>query len=116
MTSDLARHPQLQRLLAKVLNGGTWLGTTAIALGLVIALIELQQAGLTTTGKRLVTIGITLFIFLPIFRVMLMLIFFIRDRDYQFCIITILVLVIIAMGATLGIYTTSGMHHLSFMN
>jgi uncharacterized membrane protein len=46
--------------------------------------------------------GISLLIFLPTLRVVLMLSAFVRDRDLLFSGISMLVLVIIALGATLG--------------
>jgi uncharacterized membrane protein len=47
---------------------------------------------------RLVTIGIALFLLLPVLRVALMLIVFLRERDYWFSAIAALVLTILLVG------------------
>ena len=51
---------------------------------------------------RLVTIGIALFILLPVLRVVLMLIVFLRERDYRFSAIAALVLTILLVGFVVG--------------
>jgi uncharacterized membrane protein len=51
---------------------------------------------------KAVTAGISLLIFLPTLRVVLMLGAFVRGRDLVFSGISVLVLVIIVLGATLG--------------
>ena len=51
---------------------------------------------------RLVTIGIAFFLQLPSLRVVLMLIVFLRERDYRFSAIAALVLTIILVGFVLG--------------
>lgn len=102
MSPDLARHPELERLLARVLHCGTWLATCVIALGLALPLIGRPGAGI-------VTAGIALFILLPVLRVLLMLIVFVRERDYRFGAIAALVLAIIALGAALGVHLAGSM-------
>ena len=104
MTADLARHPRLERLLAGVLRRGTWLATCVIALGLALSLIGRPGSTLavTMTSARMVILGIALFILLPVFRVLLMLIVFVREGDYRFGAIATLVLAIIILGAALG--------------
>ena len=52
-------------------------------------------------------VGIALFILLPTLRVLLMLLFFFRERDYRLAIIAALVLTIILLGFILGIRTMS---------
>ena len=102
MTADLARHPELERLIAKVLDRGTWIASGIITLGLA-----LEVAG--WPGMRVVIVGITIFIALPVLRVFIMLIIFVRERDYRFSIIAALVLMIIALGAALGVHMAGGM-------
>lgn len=102
MSTDLARHPGLERLLAKVLHRGTWLGASIIAAGLALALAGWQQAPLGMTNSRIMTAGIALLILLPVLRVLLMLIVFVRERDRPFSLIAMLVLAIIVSGALLG--------------
>jgi uncharacterized membrane protein len=101
MTADLARHPELEQLLAKVLNRGTWLAACVIALGLILTPIG-------PLGARVISVGIALFILLPVLRVLLMLIVFVRERDYCFSAIATLVLVIIVLGAVLGAHAARG--------
>jgi uncharacterized membrane protein len=49
-----------------------------------------------------VTIGIALFILLPVMRLILMLGVFLHQRDYRFSAIAALVLVIVAAGLVVG--------------
>ena len=102
MTADLARHPELERLIAKVLDRGTWIASGIIALGLA-----LELGG--WPGRRIVIGGIAIFILLPVLRVMIMLIMFIRERDYRFSVVAALVLMIIALGAALGVHMAGSM-------
>lgn len=50
----------------------------------------------------IVTAGIALLIALPVLRVFLMLIVFVRERDFLFSAIAMLVLAIILLGSVLG--------------
>jgi uncharacterized membrane protein len=102
MTADLARHPELERVIAKVLDRGTWIASGIITLGLALELVGWP-------GMRIVIGGITIFILLPMLRVMIMLIMFVRERDARFSIIAALVLMIIALGAALGVHMAGGM-------
>jgi uncharacterized membrane protein len=102
MTADLARHPELERLIAKVLDRGTWIASGIITLGLALELVGWP-------GTRIVIGGITIFIALPVLRVFIMLIIFVRERDYRFSVIATLVLMIIALGAALGVHMAGGM-------
>src|SRR3546814_20358434 len=71
-----------------------------------------HRAGLS--GIDIITAGIVLLILLPAFRVALMLIAFLRDRDYRFAVIAALVLIIIFAGFVLGLRTagTAGSYSL----
>jgi len=53
-------------------------------------------------NMRIVTVGILLFILLPVSRVALMLIVFLRERDYRFGAFAAVVLGIIFLGFILG--------------
>jgi uncharacterized membrane protein len=80
----------LERLLASVLRYGTWIATAVIALGLLGA------------GTRTATVGIALLILLPVLRLIVMLIVFLRHRDYALSAIAGLVLAFIALGFKMG--------------
>lgn len=86
----------MESLLAAVLEYGSWVASAAIALGLLLATIDSQL------GTRIATAGIALFILLPVLRVALMLVLFLRRRDYRFSAIAGLVLAIIFLGYVLG--------------
>ena len=51
---------------------------------------------------RIVTAGIALLIVLPVLRVFLMLVVFVRERDLRFSAIAMLVLAIMLLGSVLG--------------
>ena len=102
MSTDLAERPALNQLLAKVLHRGTWLGWSVIALGLVLPMAGWSGASSTMICSRIVTAGIALLIALPVLRVLLMLVVFVRERDFLFSAIAMLVLAIILLGSVLG--------------
>ncbi len=100
--TDASEMPRLEFLLAGLLRYGTWLAAAVTALGLALALIE----GRTDLDGpiRIVTMGIGLFILLPVLRVVLMLFVFISKRDYRFIAITTVVLTVIVAGCVLGLH------------
>ena len=102
MSTDLARRPELDQLLAKVLLRGTWLGSSIIALGLALPMTGWSGASSARICAKITTAGIALLIALPLLRVLLMLIGFIRERDVRFSAIAMLVLAIILLGSVLG--------------
>jgi uncharacterized membrane protein len=87
---------RLEGVLANVLQYGTWVASATIVAGLALAL----------TGSRMgvqgITIGIVLFILLPVLRVTVMLAVFLLERDYRFSAIAATVLTIICVGFALG--------------
>jgi uncharacterized membrane protein len=91
---------RLEGLLAGVLNYGTWLASAVIALGLVWSLFPASAP--FPIGSQVVTVGIALFILLPILRVILMLVLFLKGRDYRFAATAAAVLVIIMAGIVIG--------------
>jgi len=107
----ISGRPLLERLLAMVLQYGTWLASAAIGVGLAIALVD-SHSGLHTVGflssTRIISLGILLFILLPVFRVFLMLLVFVKERDYRFSVIAGLVLLILALGFVLGMRVSAG--------
>jgi hypothetical protein len=71
---------------------GTWLGWSVIALGLALPMAGWSGASSTMICTRIVTAGIALLIVLPVLRVFLMLVVFVRERDFRFSAIAMLVL------------------------
>ncbi|HEX3315866.1 MAG TPA: DUF1634 domain-containing protein [Gemmataceae bacterium] len=109
--SDDSRPPdRLESMLADLLGRGTFLASIVIAIGLAWSSTETLAAGPAPLGVRIVTAGIVLFIALPVLRLVLMLVGFLRQRDYRFVGITATVLLIIALGLALGMWksTTKG--------
>jgi hypothetical protein len=105
MNAEADKLRRLEALLAGLLHYGSWVASGVIALGLALALIDWRAAAqlpANAPGMRVVTAGIALFILLPVLRVILMLIVFVRERDYRFVAISALVLVILLMGFALG--------------
>jgi hypothetical protein len=107
----ISGHPLLERLLAMVLQYGTWLASAAIGVGLAIALVA-SHPGLHTVGflssTRIISLGILLFILLPVFRVFHKLLVFVKERDYRFSVIAGLVLVILILGFIIGMRVQAG--------
>ena len=110
MNSTALKMSRMELLLAGLLNYGSWLASAAIGLGFALALID-SWAGTHNMAilpnMQIVTAGIALFILLPSMRVSLMLIVFLRERDYRFVMIAALVLTIIVLGFVVGIHTAS---------
>jgi uncharacterized membrane protein len=92
---------RIESLLARVLNVGTWLASIVIAAGLLLSLFHQRTS--FPTGAQILTAGIGLFILLPILRVILMLIFFAKERDYKFTAAAAVVLLTIFAGLAIGI-------------
>jgi len=101
MNRDLARHPELERRLASLLHGGTWLGCCVIGLGLILQVLGGRWFP-AAAATQVVVAGIAVFLLLPILRVAVMLFVFLRERDYRFGLIAAAVLTVIALGAVLG--------------
>jgi uncharacterized membrane protein len=94
VNTQIARDTKLERHLAILLQSGSWLASAVVATGLLLP-----------SGTRVVTVGIALFIALPIVRVALMLFGFLRRGDYRIAVITALVLAIIILGFVFGMRT-----------
>ena len=92
-------HPYLERLLAYVLQYGSWTASAVIGVGLALSLFGTHGA----IGIKIITVGVALFILLPVFRVLIMFLVFLKERDYKFSAIAALVLVILALGVLVGL-------------
>lgn len=98
---------RLEGMLASLLHHGTWFSSAVTALGLALVMIEAHlgtSASKLPSGTTLVTAGIALLIMLPVLRLTVMLLVFLRERDYMFGMIAATVLTIIALGTVLGLY------------
>ena len=91
---------ELERSLAGLLRYGTWLASFVITAGLVLASVS-------SNGMRVIAAGIGLLILLPVSRVVLMLLAFLRDRDYRLALAAALVLSVILAGVILGSRTAA---------
>jgi hypothetical protein len=77
MNRATPRCAQLEWLLAVTLHYGTWLASAAVGLGLALALIDSRISALKLAilrDMRIATMGIALFILLPVVRVIVMLV------------------------------------------
>ncbi len=111
------RHPE--STLAVVLRYGTTVSYVVIAAGIAAALVlpRLGTASASTSGAEaahvpglgefIARVGIGLLILIPTLRVLLMMIFFVRQRDYQFAGVAAVVLLIILCGFVLGLSVPS---------
>jgi uncharacterized membrane protein len=103
-TSDIRR---LERLLASLLHYGTCVASAVIAVGIAIALAQ-RDSPLPIVSSlshlHLITAGIALFILLPVSRVVLTLVIFLRARDYWFVAMAAFVLTTIVLGFVVGLY------------
>ena len=100
---------RLEELLAAFLRYGSLSALAAISLGYSLGLIASHAPTWNLpvlSSMRIVRVGIALFILLPIFRVLLMLIGFIRKRDFRFAFISGMVLAIVLLGIFLGVPAT----------
>lgn len=101
---------KMELLLARLLYYGTWLASSCIALGLVVACLMPGSAqAAQAASMRAVTMGIALLILLPVSRVALMLSFFVQSRDYRLAVAAALVLAFILVGGCIGIRSSSGL-------
>ena len=90
------RPTDLEKVLAPMLHLGTWLASAVIALGLALAVVSGAKGAMVADG------GIIFFIALPVARVITMMLFFARARDYLFSGIAATVLAIIVSSYLLG--------------
>lgn len=95
---------RLEELLAALLRYGSWSASAIIGLGFALALIGFHSPARNPAlvSHRIATMGIALFILLPMLRVLLMLVVFLRERDFRFACIAASVLAIILLGVVIG--------------
>jgi hypothetical protein len=101
----MIRTGRLEGLLAALLRNGTWLASAAIGLGFLLALIDSRFGTRNLAfvpNMHWATLGIALFIMLPVLRVLLMLLVFIQEGDSRLAVTAGLVLAIILMSIALG--------------
>jgi ABC-type uncharacterized transport system permease subunit len=101
MSRKTVKPVRIESLLAGLLNLGTWLASSVIAAGLVLSLFHERWP--CPAGAQVITAGIGLFILLPVVRVILMLTFFVKQRDYKFAATAAVVLLIIFAGFAIGL-------------
>ncbi len=85
----------LELRLAWMLSVGTWAASVLIGLGLMLP-------SALAWNTAVIMAGVTIFILLPVLRVILMLIVFWRARDFPFAAVSALVLIVIALGFVAG--------------
>ncbi len=106
MNRTTQRVAPLERLLAVTLYYGTLMASTVVCLGLGLAMIG-GRFGASRLAilrdMRIATIGIALFILLPVARVIVMLVAYVRQRDYRLSAIALLVLTVILLGFVVGL-------------
>jgi len=95
---------RVERALAVVFSAGTWLGSLLIGVGLILRCADEANDAYAQACLRTVDTGIALFILLPILRVTLMAVAFMRRRDGLICAIATGVLCIIAVAALVGLH------------
>jgi uncharacterized membrane protein len=83
-----------ERRIAALLWGGTWAVSALLAAGLAIP---------GAWGPLLMKAGVAMFILLPVSRVLLMLVQFLRRRDKVHAAIALLVLAVVGAGMVLGL-------------
>jgi uncharacterized membrane protein len=101
MNQSNSNHPYLESLLAYVLQYGSWAASATIGVGLALSLISAHAPPFS--AMKIVTVGLALFILLPVFRVFIMFVVFLKDRDYKFSAIAALVLAILVLGVVVGL-------------
>lgn len=94
-----------EQIIAGLLWYGTWIASALVAAGIVVRALQPPDhpflSGLN--GLTVMKAGVALFIVLPVARVALMLVIFLREHDYLYTAISALVLAIIAAGVLVGL-------------
>jgi uncharacterized membrane protein len=96
VNAETAASGQLESLLGRLLHYGTLGASGLIALGLALGVAS------SPSGLGIAAAGIALFILLPVLRVAVMLVFFLRAGDYRYSAIAALVLFIISFSFFIG--------------
>jgi uncharacterized membrane protein len=93
---------RLESALARMLSYGTWLACALIAAGLAQTMSGWHIRAAPVEGPTVVAAGIVIFIALPAVRVVVMLVAFLRNREYRFGLAAAFVLLMMAIGCILG--------------
>jgi hypothetical protein len=104
----------LECLLAGTLYYGTLMASVVVCVGLGLAMIDSRFGAprlAISRDMRIATIGIALFILLPVARVIVMLVAYFRQRDYRLSAIALLVLMVILLGFAVGLAGRRGETH-----
>ena len=100
---------RLEELLAALFRYGSGLASAIIGLGFALSLIDSRFGPWSVailSGTHIATMGIVLFILLPVLGVLLMLLFFVREGNSRLAITAGFVLAVILSGAVLGFGAT----------
>lgn len=106
MNRTTQRVAPLECLLAGTLYYGTLMASAVVCLGLGLAMIDSRSGAprlAISRDMRIATIGIALFILLPVARVIVMVTAYLRQRDYRLSAIALLVLTVILLGFAVGL-------------
>jgi high-affinity K+ transport system ATPase subunit B len=82
------------------------MASAVVCLGLGLAMIDSRSGAprlAISRDMRIATIGIALFILLPVARVIVMVTAYLRQRDYRLSAIALLVLTVILLGFAVGL-------------
>jgi hypothetical protein len=100
------RNGRIEELLASLFRYGNWLASATIGLGLALALID-SRFGTRNLAHlpnlRIATMGIVLFMLLPVLGVLLMLLVFVREGNSRLAIAAGFVVAVILSGIVLGL-------------
>ena len=111
MSRTTQKAAPLECQLAGTLSYGTLMASVVVCVGLGLAMIDSLFGAsrlATSHDMRIATIGIALFILLPVARVIVMLIAYLRQRDYRLSAIALLVLTVILLGFAVGLTSRRG--------
>jgi len=106
MSRSTQKVAPLECLLAGTLYYGTLMASAFVCVGLGLAMIGARLGAprlAILRDMRIATIGIALFILLPVARVIVMVIAYLRQRDYRLSAIALLVLTVILLGFAVGL-------------
>lgn len=98
-----AKAERRDRIIAALLWYGTWFACALIAGGMVLGMGQPAAGSVAHvfSGHQVVKAGVAFLILLPVARVVLMLMMFLRERDYAYAVIAAIVLAIIAAGVVI---------------
>jgi uncharacterized membrane protein len=102
--TDHAGDERLDRALAALLWYGTWVASALIALGMLVEGLH-GATGSAASGHGIVKTGVALLIALPVARVLMLFVVFLRRRDLAYTLISALVLAIISAGVLIGMHS-----------